>query len=205
MRELAAAADPRARMVAAYVAGRLGVPDRTHPAASAALLESLGSRESHPDVLAVVAEAFGVLGDRWGLAWLLGLRRHPDAAVRDAVAFALAGREARLAVDALAELSADPDPAVRDWATFALGAVGAEDTPAVRAALAARLDDGDVDARIEAVHGLALRDDDRAAEPALALIAAGERGRSRRARHALATALERLAERDERFTVHVGG
>jgi HEAT repeat protein len=192
---LADGADPRERMVAAAVAGRLGMPVRTQPAASAALLEELGEREVDPAVLAVVADAFGQLGEPWGLAWLLRLRRHPDAAVRDGVVGALAGRTSPLATEALAELSADPDPDVRDWATFALGALAAEDSRTLREALAARLDDADAEIRIEAVHGLAMRDDDRALAPAVALLAAGERGRSRWTRHALRAALARLAAR----------
>jgi methionyl-tRNA formyltransferase len=197
--------DPRARSVAAYVAGQLGAPVRTLPAESAALLEELGERESHPSVLAVIAEAFGHLGEPWGLSWLLRLRRHPDAAVRDGVVSALSGRTNPMATDALIELSGDPDPAIRDWATFALGALAPHDSAALRDALAARLDDADPEARIEAVHGLALREDARAVEPALALLDAGEPGGSRWTRHALEEAAIRLAAMsgDPRFAPHL--
>ena len=193
--------DPRARSVAAYVAGQLGAAVRTRPAQSAALLDEMGESEAHPRVLAVVAEAFGHLGEPWGLSWLLRMRRHPDAGVRDGVVSALAGRTNPLATDALIELSADPDPAIRDWATFALGALAPQDSPALRDALAARLEDADPEARIEAVHGLALRGDARAVEPALALLAAGEPGGSFWTRHALKEAAIRLAAQsgDRRF------
>ena len=77
---LAGEADPRARSVAAYVAGQLGAPVRTMPEESAALLEAMGEREGHAGVLAVIAEAFGHLGEPWGLSWLLRLRRHPTRA-----------------------------------------------------------------------------------------------------------------------------
>ena len=131
------------------------------------------SARSIPRVLAVIAEALGHLGEPWGLSWLLRLRRHPDAGVRDGVVSALAGRTNPLATDALIELSVDPDPAIRDWATFALGALAPQDSPALRDALAARLEDADPEARIEAVHGLALRGDARAVEPALELLERG--------------------------------
>jgi methionyl-tRNA formyltransferase len=193
IRPLAVAPDPRARSVAAYTAGQLGAPMRTLPEASAALLEEMGEREGHPEVLAVIAAAFGHLGEPWGLAWLLRMRRHPDAGVRDGVASALAGRENQLATDALIELSADPDPAIRDWATFALGTLAAQDSPALRDALVGRLDDPDPETRIEAVHGLALRGDPRAIEPALALLERGEPGGSLWTRHALVEAAVRLA------------
>jgi methionyl-tRNA formyltransferase len=200
LRPLAAGGDARARSVAAYVAGQLGAHVRTLPAQSAALLEEMGEAEADPRVLAVIAEAFGHLGEPWGLGWLLRLRRHPDAAVRDGVVSALAGRESQLAVDALIELSRDPDPAIRDWATFAVGALAPQDSPAVRDALAARLADPDPEARIEAVHGLAVRGDARAVEEALALLATGA-GASMWTRHALVEAAIKLAAQtgDARF------
>jgi len=197
--------DPRARSVAAYVAGQLGAPVRTLPEESAALLERMGERESDPRVLAVIAEAFGHLGEPWGLAWLLRLRGHPDAGVRDGVAAALAGRSDQLAVDALIELSADPDPAIRDWATFALGTLAAQDSHELRDALVARLGDADAETRIEAVHGLALREDARAIEPALELLAGGRQGATVWTRHALREATIRLAalSGDKRFAPHL--
>jgi methionyl-tRNA formyltransferase len=197
--------DPRARSVAAYVAGQLGAPVRTLPEESAALLERMAERERDPRVLAVIAEAFGHLGEPWGLGWLLRLRRHPDAAVRDGVAAALAGRSSRLAVEALIELSADPDPAIRDWATFALGALAPQDSPQLRDALVARLGDADAETRIEAVHGLALREDARAIEPVLELLRGGERGATVWTRHALREATIRLAalSGDKRFAPYL--
>ena len=66
-------------------------------------------------------------------------------------------------MEALIALSADADADVRDWATFALGTLAAADTPELREALAARVEDADEDTRLEAVHGLALRGDTRAA------------------------------------------
>jgi hypothetical protein len=178
---------------------------RTLPEASAALLEEMGEREGHPDVLAAIAAAYGHLGEPWGLSWLLRMRRHPDAGVRDGVASALAGRENPLATEALIELSADPDPAIRDWATFALGTLAAQDSPALRDALVARLDDLDPEARIEAVHGLALRGDLRAIEPALALLARGRPGGSLWTQHALVEAAIRLAalSGDTRFAPYL--
>jgi methionyl-tRNA formyltransferase len=197
--------DPAARSVAAYVAGELGGPVPAMPEASARLLEDMGEREGDPHVLAVIAEALGRLGDPWGLSWLLRMRRHPDAGVRDGVASALAGRTNPLAVGALMELSADPDAAIRDWATFGLGTLADHDSPELRAALAARLDDRDPDARIGAVHGLALRGDVRAVEPALALLEAGDAGRSRWSRHALEEAAILLAalSGDRRFAPYL--
>ncbi len=84
------------------------------------------------------------------------------------------------ALNALIELSADADAKVRDWATFALGTLAEADSPALRDALAARLDDADEDTRMEAVHGLALRGDERAEAPARDLLADRDHVRRRR-------------------------
>src|SRR5829696_199248 len=169
-RELATREDPRARAVAAYVLGQLGMPERTLPAESAAALEELAAREGDPEVLATVASAFGNLGAPHGIDTLLRLRSHADPRVREGAADALAGRDDERVLDALVELTSDPEPGIRDWATFALGALSPHDTPALRDALAARLGDEDDDTRIEAVHGLALRGDTRALDAVLDLL-----------------------------------
>jgi methionyl-tRNA formyltransferase len=207
-RALAAEPDPAARALGACVLGQLGLPVRTFPAESAAALERLAASEREPEVLAALAHAFGNLGEPYGLEILLRLRAHPDARVRDGVATALAGRRDPGAVAALMELTADEEPEVRDWATFALGTLVAQDTPELRDALAGRLADEDADTRVEAVHGLAMRGDLRAAEPALELLAQAARGEAGRTsvwkQHALRAAAERLAELtgDERFSAY---
>ena len=169
-KELSRRDDPRARAVAAYVLGQLGVPERTFPSESAAALGELEAREQDPEVLATIASAFGHLGSPHGIETLLRLRRHPDARVREGAADALAGRDDERVFEALIELTSDPEPGIRDWATFALGTLSPENTQALRDALAARLDDSDDDTRIEAVHGLALRGDVRALDAVLDLL-----------------------------------
>jgi hypothetical protein len=170
VRGLARSDDPRARSVAAYVLGQLGVAERAFPAESAAALEELEARETDPEVLATIASAFGHLGAPHGIETLLRLRCHDDPRVREGAADALAGRDDPRVLEALVELTGDPEPGIRDWATFALGALCPQDTPALREALAARLGDEDDDTRIEAVHGLALRGDARALDAVLDLL-----------------------------------
>ena len=114
--------------------------------------------------------AFGHLGAPAGQDWLLAQRAHPDTYVREAVAFALGGRPGEETLQALVELSAR-----RGRQGPRLGDVRArharrDDTPVLRDALAARLDDPDEDTRMEAVHGLALRGDERAQAPARDLL-----------------------------------
>jgi methionyl-tRNA formyltransferase len=208
-RALSAEEDPAARGLAACVLGQLGLPVRTFPAESAGALEAMAARERDPGVLAAIAHGFGNLGEPHGIEVLLGLRAHPAAQVRDGVATALAGRHDPRAIDALIELTGDTDAEIRDWATFALGTLATQDTPQLRDALAARLADEDADTRVEAIHGLAMRGDLRAAEPALELLARAATGAGAGPatvwkHHALRASAERLAQLtgDGRFTAY---
>jgi len=201
---MAGSADPLERGIAAFLLGQLGTPVRTFPAESAASLEAMAAAEQDPGVLEAIAHGFGHLGEPYGLDTLISLAAHADARVREAAAIALAGRAAAPAVDALIRLSRDEESDVRDWATFALGVLAAEDTEALREALAARLGDPDHETRLEAVHGLALRGDRRAVEPALELLAAAaaSEGDGMWRRMALRETAQRLAAQtgDERFS-----
>jgi methionyl-tRNA formyltransferase len=173
-RSMAVDPDPKVRGVAACVLGQLGTPVRSFPAESAAALEEMAAREEDPEVLAAVAYGFGHLGHAYGLDVLLRLAHHEDARVREAAATALGGRHDDAALAALIELSRDESAAVRDWATFGLGTLAPRDTPELRDALVARLGDPHAQTRLEAVHGLALRGDRRAVEPALELLATAD-------------------------------
>ena len=198
--------DPCERAIAAFLLGQLGTPVPTFPDESAAALEEMAAREQDPGVLEAVAHGFGHLGEPYGLDALVALAGHGDARVREAAAISLAGREAPGAIDTLIRLSRDERSEVRDWATFALGMLASQDTVELREALVARLGDPDPETRLEAVHGLALRGDLRAVEPALELLAtaAGSDGDMWR-RMELRETAERLAAQtgDERFSPYL--
>ena len=165
------AEDPELRELAAYVLGQLGTTDsraarraggrRCGRWPSARTTRTCCRRSSAPSATSARPPA------RTGCS---PSAPTPDTYVREAVAFALGGRPGEETLQALIELSADADAKVRDWATFALGTLAETDSPALRDALAARLDDPDEDTRMEAVHGLALRGDERAQAPARDLL-----------------------------------
>jgi HEAT repeat protein len=155
------------RCLGADVLAQLGTQPGAAPAespfASAAgdvLIRVLGE-DDEPAVLSSAAVGVGHLRDERAIDQLVALALHPDASVRRGAVHGLMGHDDDRAVEGLIALSADLDGGVRDWATFALGMQIDRDTPELRDALAARLDDTNEDARAEAVRGLARRGDER--------------------------------------------
>ena len=121
------------------------------------------------DDAGVVAAAVGALGyicraprTRDEDALLLRFETHPDEDVRWRLVHCLSAGGSPSDIPALIRLTVDPASHIRDWATFALGIQLDADTPEIRAALLARLDDDDADTRGEAMRGLAVRQDRRA-------------------------------------------
>lgn len=156
--------DPIKRRVGAAVLGQLGyqVPGRFEDErydALAVLLADEQATSADPAVLRDVCFAFSNMRVARAIPALLELRRHPDPDVRAGVVSGLFWHEDEKAIEGLIELSTDEDDRVRDWATYALALIITTDTPAIRAALRARLDDPDFQTRNEAIEGLATRGD----------------------------------------------
>jgi len=165
--ELSLSDCPTERELAANILGQLGVPDRIYPKEAIGLLLNMLEREQVDAVLQAIGVALGHQDTPLTIEPMTLLRNHSSAEVRWSVAYALAGQEDERAIQALIELSEDPDGGVRDWATFALGSQLELDTPAIREALARRLEDPHEEAQGEAMIGLAKRGDTRVVEPVL--------------------------------------
>jgi len=150
---------PLERRVGAEVLAQLGCPGRPYSDEVKAILLPRLEFETDAAALAAVISALahqdGTDGRRASLRFL----RHPDADVRYSIVHALSTLTEPWAVAGLIELSRDSDPKVRDWSTFGLGSMIEVDKPEIRAALKARLNDEDPDARGEALVGLARRKD----------------------------------------------
>ena len=118
--------------------------------------------------------ALGHLAASRALPAVLRHANHSSEEVRFAVAVALPSVAGELPDDeviaAMIRLSRDVDGEVRDWATMGLGTRLEVDNPAIRNALAARLDDDERDTAGDALLGLALRKDSRALAPLLACL-----------------------------------
>jgi len=147
------------RCLGANILGQLGVPDRTFPTQCLSILLGMLDHEADTDVLQAILVALGHLKEPDAIEPASRYRKHPDPDVRHGVVLALTGHVDQRAVDWLIELSQDEEAHVRDWATFALSQMIDLDTPVIREALAARLEDADYDTRCEAIIGLATRGD----------------------------------------------
>lgn len=163
--QLCASECPRERTLGANILGQLGIPNRSFPKESVAVLLKLLEVESAEDVLVSICIALGHIHDPTAIPSLSRLKTRPSADVRYAVAFGLLGFEDHLAIKTLIDLSGDQNDEVRDWATFGLGSQIDVDAPAIRAALLARVSDKDEGTRGEALVGLARRKAQRVVEP----------------------------------------
>jgi len=150
------------RRLGADILGQLGTPETCFPNERRTVLLNMLADEKDGDVLhsVLVALSHNYFNDV--VRHVLRFVNHPDSSVRYAMALALTGHEEQAAINSLIRLSADDDSDVRDWATFGLGTQCDLDTPELRDALAARLDDPDDDTRAEGIMGLARRNDPRA-------------------------------------------
>lgn len=135
-------------------------------------LASMVRPDEHPIVLASVALALGGLWQERALPSLLELAQHRDGHVRHSAVSGLAwtwshdheAADHAVLLKALLRAADDDLGEVRDAARFGLTVLQARD-PAVIQAFVDGLDDDHVDARVEAIRGLALLGDARAVEP----------------------------------------
>ena len=143
----------------------------TRPSRTAAL-RAIAEREAGPEVLAAIACAFGHLGAPARHRLAARPRRRPGRGrprggrVR---ARRPPGRRRPPGADRALRRRRGRRPRLGDVRARHAGRGG---QPELRDALAARLDDPDEETRLEAVHGLAVRGDPRADEPARDLLAA---------------------------------
>ncbi|MFD8978242.1 MULTISPECIES: ankyrin repeat domain-containing protein [unclassified Streptomyces] len=166
--------DPLRRALGARVLGALP----GFAASALPVLRRLAAEAAPParEPLLSTVIALGECGDPEAVPELLAAAGHPEAAVRRAVAGALAGivpAGHAEALGVLLALSRDGDARVRDWATLALAELP-DDTPLVREGLAERLGDDDPETAAEAARGLAIRQDPRSVDALAAVLADGD-------------------------------
>ena len=158
---------PLEQRIGCNILAQLGwLDERPFASASLPLVASVIRRTDNLDTLGCALFALGWLGDRRGVDFVIPYLKHADAEIRYSVTHALTALDDDpRSIDGLIRLTTDPSAKVRDWATFGLGSQIDQDTPAIREALVARLDDADEYVRGEALVGLAKRQDERVIEP----------------------------------------
>lgn len=148
------------RTLGANILGQLGSPSRPYREPSLKILWSLLRAVKSPPVLDSILVAIGHLQeetDTRNIRLIVGFANHESELVRFGVVNALLSKTDPRAIATLIRLSRDQKSDVRDWATFGLGSMISADSPRIRRALLARLDDPDCDTRREAIMGLARR------------------------------------------------
>lgn len=163
-RRLCSEPSESARTLGADILGQFGLLDGSpYLEESFTTVVALCDTLQPSTVLESALRALGHLYDARALPTVLSFAGHAETGVRLAVAqslYAVAGDPpAPDAVAALLALMRDDDPDIRDWATFGLGSQLEVDTPEIRQALFARLDDPEADTAGEALVGLAKRKD----------------------------------------------
>ena len=153
---LARSLDPLEREIGADILGQLGGWERAFQDESVARLIALLA-DPVDEVIAAAAYSLGHRNAPEAVEDLLKLMDHPKPEIRHAVTIGLNCQEDPAAIAGLIRLAADNDKDVRNWATFGLGSQIETDSPEIRQALLARLDDDDHEIRGEALVGLARR------------------------------------------------
>ena len=180
-RDLSLEANETARVLGVTILAQLGFTEgRPFLEESLPLVMNLAGPAESVSMLDASLAALGHLHDTRAVSTVLSHATHPNADVRLKVAHALPNVSgdppARPALDAIFALMQDEDPRVRDWATFGLGSLLDLDTPEVREALLARVDDAGNDTAGEALVGLARRKDSRALDPIVRWLSSGDAG-----------------------------
>lgn len=164
-RELITSSDPESRSLGANILSQVGFGDESKAPQAAEILVTALRHETEPAVLEDLIYALGHTPDDRAAPRLIELAGHSSSDVREAVAYALPmHQDAARVISTLVALTKDSEREVRDWATFGLGSQIEADSPAIRDALVAALEDPAPDVRGEAMVGLARRGDVRVAQ-----------------------------------------
>lgn len=158
--------DPLERARGVQVLAQLGKtaehPSNSFPEESFTAVSQMLAQEKDVHPLGSAIHALGHLNNSEAIPLIVAYHNHQAANVRFAVACALGAFSNHPAsVQSLLRLTSDVDHDVRDWAVFGLGVLGDSDSPEIRDAFVARLDDSFEDAREEAMVSLAKRKDKR--------------------------------------------
>lgn len=158
---------PSERRISAHILGKLADTNALHQQECIDLLLTMLAQEQEAPIIDAICCALGLWQDPRAIEPMLQHLQHPDDNVRFAITFGLLNYDEPQAIAGLIQLSNDHNTETRNRATYGLGTLIETDTPEIRNALAARLNDPIPTIQYEAIAGLARRHDPRAFEPLL--------------------------------------
>lgn len=168
--------DPFRRSIGISVLAQLGSHGKLYPNEASSIIRQMVATETDVEVLSSLISAVSFREVIDAIPWLVQLADHEAEDIRWRIAWALPIRPEphdqhyEASIEVLLRLSRDAESRVRDWATFSLATQIEEDSPRVRDALLARVDDADFDTRSEAMIGLARCCDPRGIPPLIAAL-----------------------------------
>ena len=150
------------RVIGIDVLAQLGVSQRPFFNETVELYFYILDKERDNNVLKSLLYAIGHNNDNLNqeqIENLIAFKTSEDIAVRQGLVSSLLGLNNNLAIDTLIELSNDKVASIRNWATFGIGSQIETDNDKIRNALLSRTSDKNQDTKLEAIVGLANRND----------------------------------------------
>ncbi len=153
---------PKERMVGIDILAQLGVFPRPFYKKTIKLYFDILEKEKDCNVLTSLFYAIGHNNESLNqkqIKKLIAFQTNENSSVRQGLVSSLLGLDNNQAIDTLIDLSNDKVPSIRNWATFGIGSQIETDNDKIRKALWNRIDDKNQDTKLEAIVGLAHRNE----------------------------------------------
>ncbi|WP_298143647.1 hypothetical protein [Flavobacterium sp.] len=178
--ELTKSDKPKERRIGIDILAQLGLPPRPFLHETLKIYFDLLKTENDPEVLMSLLYSIGHNNeniDNEQIKQICSFENSEDSRVKDGVVAALLGIDNPAAIEMLIKLSSDKLSHIRNWATFGLGTQIERNNEAIREALWKRVNDKHQETKLEAIVGLAKRNDKRILDIIKREIIGGEYGK----------------------------
>lgn len=170
---------PKERMIGIDILAQLGISTRPFYNETITLYFDIVEKERDDEVLKSLLYAIGHNNDNLNqkqIKKLIAFKTSENSEVRQGLVSSLLGSDNALAIDTLIDLSNDKVASIRNWATFGIGSQIETDNAKIRKALWNRINDKNQDTKLEAIVGLAHRNEIEAKETIKQELTNGEYG-----------------------------
>lgn len=178
-KKLCKSKDFKEKTIGIDILAQFGSPNLIHSKEVTQLLLQMLKKEKDPRILNSLLVSLGHNNKNIkskDIDFLNSFQTHENSDVRYGLVFALLGKEYKNAITTLITMSKDKSKLVRDWATFGLGTQIEKNSKIIRDALWSRVIDDDQDTRLEAIVGLAKRQDPKIKDVIIEELKNGEYG-----------------------------